>query len=104
MSVNDSITVAVSITNTGDFDGQEVVQMYIRDLVGSSTRPLKELKGFEKIKIAKGETKTVQFVISADDLKFYNSDLVWVAEPGEFEVFIGGSSATQNKTSFTLKP
>ncbi|MBP6373169.1 MAG: beta-glucosidase BglX [Flavobacterium sp.] len=104
MSVNDSITAAVSITNTGDFDGQEVVQMYIRDLVGSSTRPLKELKGFEKIKIAKGETKTVQFVISADDLKFYNSDLVWVAEPGEFEVFIGGSSATQNKTSFTLKP
>jgi beta-glucosidase len=104
MSVNDSITVAVSITNTGDFDGQEVVQMYIRDLVGSSTRPLKELKGFEKIKIAKGETKTVQFVISADDLKFYNSDLVWVAEPGEFEVFIGGSSATQNNTSFTLKP
>ena len=104
MSVNDSITVAVSITNTGDYDGQEVVQMYIRDLVGSSTRPLKELKGFEKIKIAKGETKTVQFVISADDLKFYNSDLVWVAEPGEFEVFIGGSSATQNKTSFTLKP
>jgi beta-glucosidase len=104
MSVNDTITATVEVTNTGDYDGKEVVQLYIRDLVGSITRPVKELKGFEKISIAKGETKTVQFNLCVADLKFYNSDLVWTAEPGEFEVFIGGSSTTENKVSFILTP
>jgi beta-glucosidase len=96
----DSITVSVEVTNTGNFDGKEVVQMYIRDLVGSITRPVKELKGFEKVFIKKGETKTVTFTISEEDLKFYNYDLDFVAEPGEFEVFIGTDSTTEMKLNF----
>jgi beta-glucosidase len=74
--------------------------MYIRDLVGSITRPVKELKGFEKVFIKKGETKTVTFTISEEDLKFYNYDLDFVAEPGEFEVFIGTDSTTEMKLDF----
>jgi len=82
------------VSNTGNYDGKEVVQLYIRDLVGSVTRPLKELKGFQKITIKKGEKQTVTFRISQEDLKFYNSDLQFIAEPGEFEVFVGGDSDT----------
>ena len=102
MAANDKITVSIDVKNTGDFDGKEVVQLYIRDLVGSITRPVKELKGFEKVEIKKGETKTVSFIISQEDLKFYNSDLKFVAEPGKFEVFIGENSTTKNKLNFEL--
>lgn len=101
-SKKESITVSVEISNTGNFDGKEVVQLYIRDLVGTVTRPVKELKGFEKVFIKKGETRTVSFTISEEDLKFYNYDLDFVAEIGEFEVFVGGNSNTNLKTSFTL--
>ena len=94
--------VSVSLSNTGNFDGSEVVQLYIRDLVGSVTRPVKELKGFQKIALKKGETKTITFEISTEDLKFYNNDLKYIAEAGAFEVFIGGSSDTQLKQSFEL--
>lgn len=97
---NESITVSVEVTNTGNFDGKEVVQMYLRDLVGTVTRPVKELKGFEKVFIKKGETKTVSFTISEEDLKFYNYDLDFVVEPGEFEVFIGTDSTTEMKLNF----
>jgi beta-glucosidase len=90
----------VEVTNTGNFDGNEVVQLYLRDLVGTITRPVKELKGFEKITLKKGETKTVTFTISEEDLKFYNSNLDFVAEPGAFEVFIGPDSTTQMKLNF----
>ena len=76
--------------------------MYIRDLVGSVTRPVKELKGFEKVFITKGETKTVSFTISEEDLKFYNSDLDFVAEPGFFQVFVGTDSNTETNVSFEL--
>ena len=76
--------------------------MYIRDLVGSVTRPVKELKGFEKVFITKGETKTVSFTISEEDLKFYNSDLDFVSEAGEFEVFLGSDSDVIRKVKFTL--
>ena len=86
------LTASVEITNTGDCAGREVVQMYIRDLVGSITRPVKELKGFEKISLQPGETKTVSFTITPELLKFYNYDLEYVVEPGEFEVQIGGNS------------
>ena len=88
--------------NTGNYDGKEVVQLYIRDLVGSVTRPLKELKGFQKITIKKGEKQKVTFRISQEDLKFYNSDLQFIAEPGEFEVFVGGDSDTQFNEKFLL--
>uniref|UniRef100_UPI00404B21A0 beta-glucosidase BglX n=2 Tax=Flavobacterium sp. TaxID=239 RepID=UPI00404B21A0 len=101
-SESESITISVDVTNTGNFDGKEVVQLYIRDLVGSITRPVKELKGFEKIFLKKGETKTVSFTISQEDLKFYNSELEFIAEPSEFEAFIGTDSTTTMKLNFVL--
>ena len=78
------------------------MQLYIRDLVGSVTRPVKELKGFQKVEIKKGETKTVTFTIRIEDLKFYNSDLKYVAEPGKFQVFVGTNSYTENMAEFEL--
>ena len=102
MNINDSVEVSVNVTNSGNYDGKEVVQLYIRDLVGTVTRPVKELKGFQKVLIKKGETKTITFTISIEDLKFYNYDLDFVAEPGAFEVFVGTNSDTNLKTTFTL--
>lgn len=102
LKTNETLKASVEITNTGNYDGKEVVQLYIRDLVGSVTRPVKELKGFQKIELKKGETKTVTFEISVEDLKFYNSDLQFVAESGKFELFIGESSSTENKNEFVL--
>jgi beta-glucosidase len=97
-----SITVTVNVTNTGNYEGKETVQLYIRDLVGSVTRPVKELKGFQKLNFKKGETKTVQFTLTEEDLKFYNSALQYRAEPGTFEVFVGPNSDTANKNTFEL--
>ena len=102
MSNNDSINVSVDITNTGDYDGKEVAQLYIRDVVGTVTRPVKELKGFQKIFIKKGETKTVSFTISVEDLKFYNANLDFVAESGEFQIAIGTNSDVELTKSFQL--
>ncbi|MGZ0015971.1 beta-glucosidase BglX [Yeosuana sp. AK3] len=98
----DTIQISVDVSNTGNYDGKEVVQLYIRDLVGSVTRPVKELKGFQKVDIKKGETKTVNFTLTAEDLKFYNSDLDFVAEPGDFEVFVGTNSNASLKSQFEL--
>lgn len=98
-----SITASVTLSNTGKYDGKEVVQLYIRDLVGSITRPVKELKGFQKVNLKAGESKTISFNISENDLKFYNSDLKFVAEPGAFQVFIGTNSRDVKAASFTLK-
>ncbi|GAA4029576.1 beta-glucosidase BglX [Flavobacterium cheonhonense] len=102
MKSNDKLQAFVDVTNTGNFDGKEVVQLYIRDLVGSVTRPIKELKGFKKISLKKGETQTVSFEITVEDLKFYNSDLQFVAEPGRFQLFIGTNSDTTDKIEFDL--
>lgn len=96
------IKITVDVANTGNYDGKEIVQLYIRDLVGSVTRPVKELKGFQKIAIKKGEKQTVAFEISAEDLKFYNSDLQFVAEPGEFEIFVGTNSNANTKAKIEL--
>lgn len=82
---------------TGKYDGQEIVQLYIRDLVGSVTRPVKELKGFQKILLKAGETKTVTFNITTEDLKFYNSNLKYDWEPGIFEIMIGTNSGDVQK-------
>lgn len=103
MTTTGSIDVSVSVTNAGNYDGKEVVQLYIRDVVGSVTRPVRELKNFKKIDIKKGETKTVTFTITENDLKFYNYNLDFVAEPGTFQVFVGTDSATQNVAEFELK-
>jgi beta-glucosidase len=86
------LKASVEVTNTGKYDGSEVVQLYIRDIVGSITRPIKELKGFQKIMLKKGEHKTVTFDISTNDLKFYNNDLKYDWESGDFEIKIGGNS------------
>ena len=99
---NETLKIEVEITNTGDFDGSEVAQLYIKDLVGSVTRPVKELKGFEKIFLKKGEKKVVSFQISADDLKFFDKNMNFNFEAGTFEIFIGGNSDTQNKKTFEL--
>ena len=87
-----TLTASVNVINTGKYDGKEVVQLYIRDVVGSVTRPIKELKGFQKIELKAGETKTVSFSITPEDLKFYNYDLKYDWEAGDFEIMIGGNS------------
>lgn len=97
------ITASVTVTNTSNTTGKEVVQLYIRDMVGSITRPLKELKGFQKIELKAGESKTVSFSITADDLKFYNSDLKFIAEPGDFKIFIGTNSRDVKSADFKLE-
>ena len=102
MKATEKITASVTVTNNGNYDGEEVVQLYIRDMVGSITRPLKELKGFQKIFLKKGESKKIVFTIGINDLKFYNSDLKWVAEPGDFELMIGTNSDQVTKSSFKL--
>jgi beta-glucosidase len=86
------LTAGITVTNDGTREGKEVVQLYIRDLVGSITRPVKELKGFQKISLRPGESKKVRFTISPEDLKFYNSDLKFDWEPGIFEIMVGGNS------------
>lgn len=98
-----SVKAEVEVTNTGAVAGKEVVQMYIQDVVGTTTRPVRELKGFEKISLEPGETKTVTFEITPELMSYYNSELEFVAEPGEFRVFVGTDSRTKNAASFILK-
>ena len=102
MNFGGKVNVSVDVTNTGNFDGKEIVQLYIRDLVGTVTRPVRELKGFQKIALKKGEKQTVTFEITVEDLKFYNSDLQFVAEPGQFDIFVGENSNADKKVSFSL--
>lgn len=103
MSADGELTATVTVTNTGSRDGAEVVQLYIRDLVGSVTRPVKELKGFEKIFLKAGESRKVSFSITPELLKFYNYDLQFVCEPGDFDVMIGGNSRDVKKARFLLR-
>lgn len=103
LTENGQIQVSVDVTNTGNYDADEVAQLYIRDLVGSVSRPVKELKGFERINLKKGETKTVTFTITTDDLKFYNQELEYKYEPGEFEVMVGPNSKDVQTLKFNLK-
>ncbi len=102
MTDKGELTATVTVTNTGKRDGAEVVQLYIRDLVGSVTRPVKELKGFEKIFLKAGESKKVSFKITPELLKFYNYNLDFVCEPGDFEVMIGRSCRDVKKAAFKL--
>jgi beta-glucosidase len=102
IKANQTLTASVAVTNNSKVSGKELVQMYIQDLAGSITRPVKELKGFQQIELNAGETKTVSFNISIEDLKFYNSNLKFVAEPGEFKIFIGTNSRDVKEASFKL--
>ena len=102
MNQNGTITATVTLTNTGSRDGAEVVQLYLRDLVGSITRPVQELKGFQKVFLKAGESREISFQITSDLLKFYDYDLDYVCEPGDFDVMIGGSSDRVKTTRITL--
>ncbi|HEY1242355.1 MAG TPA: glycoside hydrolase family 3 N-terminal domain-containing protein [Bryobacteraceae bacterium] len=99
---NGATQVLADVTNTGRRDGSEVVQMYIRDRVSSVTRPVKELKGFERVELQPGETRTVTFDITPDRLAFYDVNMKYVVEPGEFDIMVGNSSRDQDLTKITL--
>ncbi|MBN2972955.1 beta-glucosidase BglX [Roseomonas aeriglobus] len=98
----ETLTASVTLTNAGKRSGTEIVQLYTRDLVGSVTRPVKELKGFQKIVLRPGESRRVTFRITDKDLAFYRQDMSWGAEPGEFELFVGGTSDLPTGVKFTL--
>ncbi|MEP1787730.1 glycoside hydrolase family 3 C-terminal domain-containing protein, partial [Reichenbachiella sp.] len=102
MRLDEDLNISVGVTNTGSRAGEEVVQLYIRDLVGNVTRPVKELKGFKKISLEPGQTQLVEFTISAEDLKFYNQDMSFKAEPGDFLLYVGGSSDADLSGKFEL--
>ncbi len=103
MTAGGNITASVTVTNTGRCEGTEVVQLYIRDVVGSIARPVQELKGFERISLKPGESRSVNFTINADLLKFYDKDLNYVCEPGEFDVMVGPDSRDVQHQTFTLR-
>lgn len=102
MAKNGSVTATVTVTNTGKRDADEVVQLYVHDLVASIARPVKELKGFERIHLAAGESKTVTFTIGADQLSFYNADLKKVVEPGDFDIMVGHDSRNLKTARLTV--
>jgi beta-glucosidase len=103
ISDNENVTVSIDVTNSGSYNGEEIVQLYIRDKVSSITRPIKELKDFKRISLASGETKKISFTITPDKLKFYNIDMKEVVEPGEFDIMIGPSSQEFKLIKLTVK-
>jgi beta-glucosidase len=100
--LGDTVTISADLTNSGDIAADEVAQLYIRDLVGSVTRPVRELKGFRRLCLQPGQTVTVEFRLHTSDLAFYGREMRLVTEPGEFHAWIGGSSATQLRTEFRI--
>jgi beta-glucosidase len=103
MKNNQPIKASITITNNGDYDGEETVELYIQDLVGSVVRPVKELKGFQKVFLKKGESQKVSFDINVDMLKFYNDELKYIYEPGDFKIYIGTNSQDVKEAGFTLE-
>jgi beta-glucosidase len=97
------IEASVEITNAGNYDGDEIVQLYVHDRVGNVTRPVKELKGFRKINIKKGETVKVSFSLPLSDLSYYHEDMSYDFDPGEFELFIGPDSDIKEFVMFTVR-
>lgn len=102
MKSSDALHISLTVKNTGQFDGEETVQLYIRDLVGSVTRPVKQLRGFEKVFLKKGESRNIVFTLVNDDLKFYTLDMTYKSEPGAFKIFTGPNSSDVQEASFTL--
>lgn len=98
----ENMQASITVTNTGNYEGEEVVQLYIRDITGSVVRPVKELKGFQKVFIRKGESREISFTISANDLRFYNDKLDFIYEPGAFRIFIGPNSVEGKEAGFEL--
>lgn len=102
IAASDSVDVTLRLSNSGDRDGEEVVQLYIRDRVASITRPVKELKGYEKVMLKAGESKQVTFTLGPKTLGFYGSNGRYRVEPGEFDVFVGGNSQTLQQATLTV--
>ncbi|MEH6606277.1 MAG: beta-glucosidase BglX [Pseudomonadales bacterium] len=102
LKLGETIQITAELTNTGETEAEEVAQLYIRDLVGNITRPIKELKGFIKIRLKPGETQIINFQLHTDDLAFYNRKMELAAEPGAFYAWIGGSSEATLKTEFHI--
>ena len=102
LSKNQKLQAKITVTNTGKYAGEEVVQLYIQDVVASIVRPVRELKAFEKVLLKSGESREITFTLDARDLSFYNDNLELVAEPGTFHLYIGGNSQATQKASFTL--
>ena len=100
---NEQIVASVDVTNTGYRDGEEIVQLYVRDLVGDVTRPVKELKGFKKVLLRKGEKAAVTFTMYPSDLSYYHQDMSYTFDPGDFELFIGTNSRDTKKTAFSIR-
>jgi beta-glucosidase len=103
MTRDGELTISVDIRNTGTRAGTEVAQLYVRDLVGSRSRPVKELKGFQKVELAPGELKTVHFTLRARDLAFYTARNTWEIEPGDFLAFVGGDSTAEDQVAFSVR-
>ena len=103
MPQNGTVTASVTVTNTGDRDGDEIVQLYIHDIYATSTRPVKELKGFKKVHIAAGESVQVDFPITTEELSYYNHDLEWVCEPGDFDIYIGPDCQRGGSARLTVR-
>lgn len=103
MSMDGSVTATVEVRNTGNMEGKEIVQLYIHDVASTSTRPVKELKAFEKVNIKPGESKKIEFALTAEDLKYYDHALNFVCEPGEFEIMVGPDSERLSKAVLTVK-
>ncbi len=99
---SDTLTAKVRIKNTGKYAGEEIIQLYIRDMVGSLTRPVKELKDFTRVTLEAGESKEVVFKVSAEALKFYGPQMKPVTEPGDFRIYIGGNSRDVSEVGFKL--
>jgi beta-glucosidase len=102
IKATDKLEATVTITNTGHYDGEETAQLYVRDMVGSVTRPVKELKGFQKVFLKAGESKTITFILGVNDLKFYDINMKYTYEPGDFKLFIGTNSRDVSETDFRL--
>lgn len=102
MRPNETLQVKIPVSNTGKYDGEEVVQLYIRDIYATISQPVKKLKAFQKITLKAGETRTVTFNLTIEDLKFYNTDLKYIYEPGDFKVMVGGNSKDVKEAMFTL--
>jgi beta-glucosidase len=102
LPLDETVTVRAEVANIGSYEAEEVVQLYVRDLVGSVTRPVRELKRFQRIRLRPGESRRVEFMIGPDDLAFYDREMQLTTEPGEFHVWIGGSSEAGLRAGFAL--
>ena len=103
LAANGTLEISFDLTNTGKYDGTEVVQLYVQDIFGSVTRPVKELKGFQRVSLKQGEKKTVTFSLPVEELAFWNIDMQKVVEPGEFNLWVGPNSTEGLQTTFTVE-